>query len=484
MLTSKQQPAIENRAATFKSYRVYAVLVIFIVMTCGTTYVLYTKTQDLFRWSLSERLLDLASVASTNFNQEQLDQIKGSESVDTEIYKKVVLKLDEIRRRTKKVRYAYILRKTSDPYILEFVADADSLTPNIPKDLDGDGEITEDDTLVSPGDPYDVSNFQEFAEQAFKVPYVDPQIVQDQWGAFLSGHAPITDSENRDVESKYVIGLDLNVTEFQVLTNLALVPFAFFIIFLLLILTTLTVILKRMWMTQVQLLAELDRQKDELLSIVSHQLATPVSSVKWYIEMLLDGDLGKVSEEQKEHLTSVQSVCSELTDLVSMVLDVSRIQLGRIKVEKQEMDVELFFKEILEIIEPKAKEKGTDFRVAIPPHFPKAMLDKRYTKMTIENLLSNAVKYTPKDGKVEFNVSVSDNILHCSVKDTGCGIPKAEQDKIFGKMFRASNVRNEVDGNGFGLYIAKGAIEAQGGKIWFESTEGKGTTFFVTLPLQ
>jgi len=231
-------------------------------------------------------------------------------------------------------------------------------------------------------------------------------------------------------------------------------------------------------------LRELDRQKDELLSIVSHQLATPVSSVKWYIEMMLDGDLGKVYDEQRQHLTSVQHVCSELTDLVSMILDVSRIQLGRVKVEKQELDLAAFFKEILEIIEPKAKEKGTHFVVNIPSSFPKAMLDKRYTKMTVENLLSNAVKYTPKDGSVEFNVTLNGNMLGCSVKDTGCGIPKADQSQIFGKMFRASNVRNEVDGNGFGLYIAKGAIEAQGGKIWFESTEGKGTTFSLILPLQ
>ena len=104
--------------------------------------------------------------------------------------------------------------------------------------------------------------------------------------------------------------------------------------------------------------------------------------------------------------------------------------------------------------------------------------------MTIENLLSNAVKYTPEKGEVDFTVTITGNTLHCVVKDTGVGIPKADQEKIFGKLFRASNVRNTVDGNGFGLYVAKGAVEAQGGKIWFESEEGKGTTFFVELPLQ
>jgi signal transduction histidine kinase len=231
-------------------------------------------------------------------------------------------------------------------------------------------------------------------------------------------------------------------------------------------------------------LKELDRQKDELLSIVSHQLATPVSSIKWNLEMLVDGDMGKLNDKQMETMLSLQSVSADLSDLISMILDVSRIQLGKMKMDKQELDLQEFFKEIMDVIGPKAKEKTVQLVAALPSNFPKAMLDKRYTRMTIENLLSNAVKYTPTGGRVNFTVEVKGNTLHCKVQDTGVGIPKNDQDKIFGKLFRATNVRNTVDGNGFGLYVAKGAIEAQGGKIWFESEEGKGTTFFVELPLQ
>lgn len=231
-------------------------------------------------------------------------------------------------------------------------------------------------------------------------------------------------------------------------------------------------------------LKELDKQKDELLSIVSHQLATPVSSIKWYTEMLMDGDLGKVSKEQKEHLSSMIGVAGNLSDLVSMILDVSRIQLGRMHIEKQELDLSSFFKEILEIIKPKADEKKIKFNINIPSKFPRANLDKRYTHMTIENLLSNAIKYTPSAGVVDLTIEIKENVLFCKVQDTGVGIPKEDQGQIFGKMFRATNVRNSVEGNGFGLYVAKGAIEAQGGKIWFKSSEGKGTTFFIELPLK
>jgi signal transduction histidine kinase len=170
---------------------------------------------------------------------------------------------------------------------------------------------------------------------------------------------------------------------------------------------------------------------------------------------------------------------------VGMILDVSRIQLGRMNISKQELDLNEFFKEILDVVEPKAVEKHVHFVKNIPEKLPVAMLDKRYTRMTIENLMTNAIKYTPENGNVNFDVSIQNGELKVIVKDNGVGIPAKDQKEIFGKMFRASNVRNsKIDGNGFGLYVAKGAVENQGGEISFTSAEGKGTTFFVSLPLK
>lgn len=231
-------------------------------------------------------------------------------------------------------------------------------------------------------------------------------------------------------------------------------------------------------------LKELDRQKDELMSIVSHQLAAPVTSIKWYLELLQEGDLGVLQKEQQESIGTLQGITINLADLVSMILDVSRIQLGRIHIEASPLDLNEFFKELVATVEPKSIEKKQKFQKQIAGNLPTILLDKRYTRMTVENLLTNAIKYTPEGGTVIFKVEERDGKLCCEVRDTGCGIPKAEQDKIFGKLFRASNVRNTAEGNGFGLYVAKGAIEAQGGKIWFESEEGKGTAFFVEVPMK
>ena len=165
-----------------------------------------------------------------------------------------------------------------------------------------------------------------------------------------------------------------------------------------------------------------------------------------------------------------------------MILDVSRVQLGRMQVDREALDLSEFFKEILTVIEPKAEEKKVKFSVSLPEKLPVAMLDRRLMRMTLENLLSNAVKYTPEKGSVELRVTVKDDVLEYIVKDTGCGIPKAEQKKMFTKLFRASNVLN-VSGNGFGLFVAKGAVEAQGGSISFVSAGGEGTTFTVAIPL-
>jgi signal transduction histidine kinase len=198
--------------------------------------------------------------------------------------------------------------------------------------------------------------------------------------------------------------------------------------------------------------------------------------------MMMDGDVGELNKEQKSHVATMQKIAVNLADLVQMILDVSRIQLDRVKVDLHKFDVKDLIEEILQVIEPKAQEKSVIFEKSIPKNKIIGNYDKRLTRMTLENLLSNAIKYTPSKGKVQFNVSLTSDSIQFEIRDSGCGIPKAEQGRIFEKLYRASNVRN-VDGNGFGLYIAKGAIEAQRGKIWFESVEGRGTTFHIVLPL-
>jgi signal transduction histidine kinase len=455
-----------------------------ILAAIGTVFVVvlvYRTTQNILKERLRERLIAIASTASLQFDPADFEKIQDEDDLESNELKKITEIMSAIREKNENLQYIYLLRPTSNPHIQYFIADADTLGSLEELDADGNGVLDETENPPYPGDEYDSSELPALAETLNGTPTADYDLTTDQWGTFLSGYAPIFDEQGSVVA---ILGIDVEVSDFNILVRETLIPFIALSAFLLGTLIVLTIILTHIWRNRVEIVKELDRQKDELLGIVSHQLATPVSSIKWYTEMMVDGDLGKITKDQKEHLKSMQGISSNLADLVSMILDVSRIQLGRIKVEKQELDLKTFFKEIIEIIEPKAKEKSINFQKILPTDFPNAQLDKRYTHMTIENLLTNAIKYTPEKGTVILEVSVKGQSLFCSVKDTGVGIPEKDKEKIFGKLFRASNVRNTVDGNGFGLYVAKGAIEAQGGKIWFQSEENKGTTFNIELPLK
>ena len=472
-------PAQPRPVRTFRSSRAYLPLVVCLVITCVTTYWLYSTTQQLFRWSLDERLIALASVAAIQFDPAELDQIGGPESVPTEAYRSAVLRLQTIRRKTQKVRFAYILRQTDDPLELEFVADADSLDPDARIDLNGDGVIDDLDTLVRPGDAYDVRDFPEFRAAAFVVPFVDPELTHDPWGTFLAGTAPIRATS--DEPARYVLGLDLDVSEFEAQTNRALWPFVGFVVLLLLVTTALTIGLAVMWRRQVDQFAEIDRQKDELIGIVSHQLAGPVTSIRWTLEEMLDGEFGNLSYPQRQEVEQLLDSIKGLADLTSLLLDVSRIELGRLRMDRRETDLQRFFEELVRQADQQAKQKGVDFIATFPDRWPTAFVDSRLLHMALQNLLSNAIKYTPAGGRVTLTVRATDK-LHCTVSDRGIGIPEADQPKIFGKLYRASNVR-EIHGNGFGLYVAKGAIEQQGGSLTFTSRVGTGTTFEIELPL-
>lgn len=461
----------------------YLPLIIAALVTVGIVYLVYQQTQDILKERLRLRLTAIAATAVLGIDANDVAKIISLENEDpdkalnSKELSRVVDYLKRVRDANQNIQYIYIWNKTDDPNFVRFAADAEMIDPI---DLDGNGVIEDIEIPPAPGELYESTEI-EYIHEGFIEPVAQTEFIVDKWGVFMTAFAPIKD-ENGD--SVALLGIDVEVEDFTALINATLVPFSALAFVLLVLLSVQTVALVRIWGNRVEIVKELDRQKDELLSIVSHQLATPVSSAKWYMEMMLDGDVGKLNKEQEEHVKTIQSVLTDLADLVSMILDVSRIQLGRMKVDRSELDLGEFFDEVLDVIKPKAKERNITLNIDLPKSLPKAMLDKRLMRMTLENLLSNAVKYSAeKNGKVSLSVAVKGNKLEYVVQDNGCGIPEKEQDKIFNKLFRASNVQ-KVDGNGFGLFAAKGAVEAQGGTIRFKSKEGKGATFYVMVPLK
>jgi len=230
---------------------------------------------------------------------------------------------------------------------------------------------------------------------------------------------------------------------------------------------------------------EVDRAKTEFVSLASHQLKTPLTAVKWYSELLLSEDAGSVSKKQRKYLNEVQHGNQRMIELVNALLNVSRIELGTFVIEPEQLDLKAVFESVLKELSQPIKTKKLTVKKQYDKTLSLISLDPNIIRIIVQNLLSNAVKYTPENGTVSISVTKRKSDILIEVADTGYGIPASQQQKIFTKLFRADNVRKrDTDGTGLGLYIVKSVIEQSGGTIWFESEENKGTTFFVTIPLE
>jgi PAS domain S-box-containing protein len=230
---------------------------------------------------------------------------------------------------------------------------------------------------------------------------------------------------------------------------------------------------------------EIDKAKTEFVSLASHQLRTPLSTISWYTEMLLAGDAGKLNPEQIKYLNEVYRGNQRMISLVNALLSVSRMDLGTFTLEPEPTNITELVENVVIEQMPQIERRKIQFLSKIEKDIPLIQADPKLLSMVIQNLLSNSIKYTEEKGKIEIslNLDIKKKVLLFKISDNGYGIPTNQQAKIFTKLFRADNVRGkDTEGTGLGLYIVKAIIDNSGGKVWFESKEDKGTTFYVTLP--
>lgn len=229
----------------------------------------------------------------------------------------------------------------------------------------------------------------------------------------------------------------------------------------------------------------INKAKSEFVSLASHQLKTPLSAVSWYTEMLMDGDVGPVNDQQKDFLKEIMEGNQRMVKLINSLLNVSRIDMGTLMVVPEPVSLPEMADSLISELQFGIKAKELKVIKRYQDNFPKINLDPSLARIALQNLLTNAVKYTREGGLIELDIKKQDTkTALITVHDNGYGIPKDEQVHIFKKLFRADNVTSKkVEGTGLGLYVAKAVVEAFDGKIWFESEENVGTTFFITLPL-
>lgn len=230
-------------------------------------------------------------------------------------------------------------------------------------------------------------------------------------------------------------------------------------------------------------LAEANRLKSEFVGIASHQLRTPLSSLKWAMNILMD-DASLSEEKRREYLEIIKTSNERMIKLVNDLLDVSRIEQGRIDLKPEKFSFVNLAKDIINEVRPLARKNNISLNLDAMENLPEAWVDPSRIHLAFQNLLENAIKYTGEGGTVRAVLKKQGNYLRSEIIDTGVGIPLDEQDRVFQKFFRSDNVKkNQVEGTGLGLFIVKAIVEMSKGKVGFESKENEGSAFWFTIPI-
>ena len=229
-------------------------------------------------------------------------------------------------------------------------------------------------------------------------------------------------------------------------------------------------------------LKELDKTKDEFLSIASHQLRTPLTSIKGYVDMLRDGDFGDVNEAQKNALDETFSSSERMVRLINDFLNVSRLQTGKFTIEKRPTNFSDLVQQEVNMLNLVAGQSDIKINAKIDK-IEDIKLDVEKVQQVVVNMIDNAIYYSKPNSTIEVRLKKTKDFAEFTVKDTGIGVPKEDQEKLFGKFFRAPNARKRrPDGTGVGLFLSKKVVTGHNGEVIFKSEEGRGSTFGFRLP--
>ena len=233
---------------------------------------------------------------------------------------------------------------------------------------------------------------------------------------------------------------------------------------------------------------EIDKAKTEFVSLASHQLRTPLGSISWNAEMLMEEGGERFTQKEMKYLKKIYGSSVRMTELVSALLNVSRIDLGTFSIDVKMVDLKGIVKSVVSDLGKQIQDKELEISQNYDEKLPQFQADPKLMQIIFQNFISNSVKYTPAKGKINIQVGFATDklkkkYLEIKISDNGYGIPQKQQDKIFTKLFRADNIKEvETDGTGLGLYIVKSIVDNAGGTIEFHSEENKGTEFIVRFP--
>lgn len=449
-----------------------ASIVIFLAIVLQGT-VFYHRSTDVMQQQLHLRLQTAAALGAQQFSGEELDRIGGMESFETAAYENIVLRLEQIRTVTPNIEYAYIMRRTKDPLALEFVADADSLDNFEETDSDGNGVIEPDEENSYPGDLYDISDIPAMQGPAFEKATVDREITSDQWGDLISGYAPI---RRADGTVAGIIGIDMNASDFMTLSREAFSNLAFISMLIIGFVIMLTMVYL-LWARRIKTMKVIQDERSAMLALATHQLGGPISSIRWWLEMMYEEGICTKENACGQISRSVQ----KLNAIIQELIEVERQEHNKVKYKREPTNVAGLLQTSSEHI-PRYRREEHTLDISVDASL-EASLDRKLIASAVAELMENAMTYSPEGSAVHVEAQKNGRWLHISVADEGDGIAGGEQERILQKMTRGSNaVQRNPNGNGLGLYVVNLIMRHAGGSLKLVSKEGEGSTFTLRIP--
>lgn len=445
-----------------------------LILTMGL--LLFMRSQAVMEHQLKEGLRTAAALAADQFVGGELNLIRGPSDMNQPLFASMVERLNSIRADVPNAKYVYIMRKTANPRVLEFVADADSLQPEAAMDENGNGVIEPEEEASYPGDLYDPENNTAMLEDAFIAPATDREITVDQWGGLISGYAPI---ENVGGGVAGIIGIDMDADDYIALSHGVLSRLALLLILLLGIVTVGSVMFF-VWTNKMEVLNKVDAERSATMRLAYHQLGAPIAMFRWWLEILQD----QVKCERGGPCDQLGEAVDRMEKILRQMREATDAEKGFKKYEARSSSLKDILETVIKDLEPRFKRRNQKVEVHIED-LPRMQMDPKMITGVFHELLDNAIDYSPDGEVIVVGIERDRKKALISIADKGCGVPAKDIDRIFNKWVRASNANKfKPIGNGLGLFIAREIVERAGGEMWVESIEGKGSTFWFTLPLE
>jgi signal transduction histidine kinase len=437
----------------------------------------FVRSRTVMEQQLKERLRAIAAVAVEQFDADAVGAIKDPLPMDSPTLRIFVNQLQTIRSRIPEIEYAYIMRRTEDPMYLEFVADADTLSSFADNDVNSDGVLDPDEATSYPGDRYPIHDVPALQSEAFLRPSVDEEITHDQWGALISGYAPLVDNRGNTVA---VLGIDMDAESFLILTR-SIFSEVTFIFFVMIGLALAGMVVFVAHQRHVLTLRQIERERSALISLATHQLSAPLAVFRWWSEILQDEIKTKAEDDP---FVEMQKATDRMNVIIQELHNANEMSKKERICKPEKASLKDLIQETIKEIEDKLKRKNQHILLKIDSA-PIMRIDQKCVSGALEEILHNAMDFSPDGSTIAIETIKNKDSVTVAVHDEGCGVPDVDKDRIFDRFTRGSNAMlMKSAGSGIGLFITRNLIDHVGGTIQLKSRGSrKGSTFSFTLPI-